>query len=138
MVLKDVPGVSGGEEWSSIDASFMDEIPNYEGLENLLNLPFRDGLFCTTDYILAKIHRQKWIDHYMENGKLTPKAHGRLGALCTPLNSGLQKGSMDLTIPNSLYRTSTTLYMSWCLRPDFTSLSGVQSLLKGWLQLLSA
>ncbi|KAF4146964.1 hypothetical protein GN958_ATG03851 [Phytophthora infestans] len=88
------------------------------GLDKLVSLPFREHPLNGTGYVLAQIYKQHWIDHFVKKGQLTSKAAKRLGSACTPSNSGFQKGTMDLSIPCPLYRTSITLYLSWCYDPS--------------------
>ncbi|KAG7385155.1 hypothetical protein PHYPSEUDO_001783 [Phytophthora pseudosyringae] len=88
------------------------------GLDKLLLFPLRDNPLNSTGYLLANGYKQKWIDHFMSKGALSAKASQRLGATCTPSNCGLQKGEMELAMPSPLYRTSVTLYMSWCYDPE--------------------
>ncbi|ETO82310.1 hypothetical protein F444_03535 [Phytophthora nicotianae P1976] len=88
------------------------------GLDKLVTLPFREHPLNATGYVLAHVYKQHWIDHYMKTGELTGTAAFRLGASYTPSNSGLQMGTMDLSMPSPLYRTSLTLYMSWCYDPE--------------------
>ncbi|ETO77851.1 hypothetical protein F444_07030 [Phytophthora nicotianae P1976] len=88
------------------------------GLDKLVLLPFRENPLNSTGYLLANVYKQKWVDYFMSKGELSVKAAQRLGSLCTPTNSGLQMGSMELAMPSPLYRTSTTLYMSWCYDPE--------------------
>ncbi|RMX65724.1 hypothetical protein DD238_004754 [Peronospora effusa] len=87
------------------------------GLDKLLHLPFRENPLNSTGYVLACIHQQKWINYFMDKGKLSPEAAHRLGVRCTPSNSVLQAGAMELAIPSPLDRSSLTLYMSWCYDP---------------------
>lgn len=87
------------------------------GLDKMLYVPFRDNPLNSTGYVLAARFKQKWVDHFMKKGELTMMAVERLGGLCTRVNSGLQKGEMSLGMPSPLYRTSLTLYMSWCYDP---------------------
>ncbi|CAI5746570.1 unnamed protein product [Peronospora destructor] len=83
------------------------------GLDKLLLLPFRENPLNSTGYVLASIHKQKWINYFMDKGKLSAEAAHRLGVLSTSSNCGLQAGA----IPSPLDRTSLTLYMSWCYDP---------------------
>ncbi|KAG6610933.1 uncharacterized protein IUM83_08210 [Phytophthora cinnamomi] len=62
------------------------------GLDKLLHVPFRDNPLNSTGYILAGVYKKK-------------------------SNRGLQKGEMAMGMPSPLYRTSLTLYMSWCYDP---------------------
>ncbi|KAG6623798.1 uncharacterized protein IUM83_01968 [Phytophthora cinnamomi] len=88
------------------------------GLDKLVVLPIRDHPLNSTGYVLAQVYKQHWIDNFMKTGELTTKAAQRLGRSCMPSNRGLQKGEMDLGIPSPLYRTSLTIYMSWCYDPE--------------------
>ncbi|TDH72666.1 hypothetical protein CCR75_008477 [Bremia lactucae] len=85
-----------------------------DGLDKLVNYPFRENPLNSTGYALAHIYKQHWIDFFLEKGQLSAAAAHRLGSFCTSTNSGLKKGTMDLFMPAPLYRTSMTLYMSWC------------------------
>ncbi|KAG3074965.1 hypothetical protein PI125_g21843 [Phytophthora idaei] len=88
------------------------------GLDKPVSLPFREHLLNATGYALAHVYKQHWIDLFMKTGELTATAARRLGTSCTPSNSGLQRGTIDLSMPSPLYRTSLTLYMSWCYDPE--------------------
>ncbi|KAG7376542.1 hypothetical protein PHYPSEUDO_013202 [Phytophthora pseudosyringae] len=88
------------------------------GLDKLVILPFRDHPLNSTGYVLAHVYKKHWVDHFMKKGELTAAAACRLGTLSGPMNSGLQMGAMDLAMPSPLYRTSLTLYMSWCYDPE--------------------
>ncbi|KAG2511691.1 hypothetical protein JM16_008167 [Phytophthora kernoviae] len=88
------------------------------GMDKLVTLPFREHPLNSTGYMLAETYKKNWIDHFTNKGQLTPKAAQRLGKLCTPTNCGLQTGTMGLSMPSPLYRTSLTLYMSWCYDPE--------------------
>ncbi|KAE8886819.1 hypothetical protein PF005_g24736 [Phytophthora fragariae] len=88
------------------------------GLDKLLLLPIREHPLNSTGYVLAQVYKQHWVDNFMKTGELTTTAARRLGTSCMPSNRGLQKGEMDLGIPSPLYRTSLTIYMSWCYDPE--------------------
>ncbi|GMF42793.1 unnamed protein product [Phytophthora fragariaefolia] len=87
------------------------------GMDELLFVPLRENPLNSTGYILATASQQKWVEHFMKKGELSVKAVERLGTLCTRLNSGLQVGNTSLGLPSPLYRSSLTLYMSWCYDP---------------------
>lgn len=101
---------------SSVPSSM--ELFKMMGLDKLVVLPFREHPLNSTGFALAHVYKQHWIDHFMKKGKLTAKAARRLGTSCAPSNSGLQMGTMDLAMPSPLYRSSLTLYMSWCYDPE--------------------
>lgn len=74
------------------------------GLDKLVLLPIREHPLNGTGYVLAQLVKDRWVEHFMDRG--------RLGALYTPSNSGLQQGAMDLAMPSPLYRTSLTMFLS--------------------------
>ncbi|KAG6969487.1 hypothetical protein JG687_00003183 [Phytophthora cactorum] len=103
---------------SSSSPTSLHEVFKMLGLDKLVSLPFREHPLNSTGYVLAQIYKPHWINHFTEKGQLTSAAAKRLGSVCTPSNGGFQKGAMDLAIPCPLYRTSTTLYLSWCYDPS--------------------
>ncbi|KAE9080508.1 hypothetical protein PF005_g22827, partial [Phytophthora fragariae] len=97
--------------------SSMADMFKLSGLDKLLHVPFRDNPLNSTGYVLAAGYKRKWVDHFMKKGGLTMQSVERLGELCTRSNCGLQQGEMAMGMPSPLYRTSLTLYMSWCYDP---------------------
>ncbi|KAF1789362.1 Tetratricopeptide-like helical domain [Phytophthora cactorum] len=98
---------------SSSSPTSLHEVFKMLGLDKLVSLPFREHPLNSTGYVLAQIYKRTG-----STGQLTSAAAKRLGSVCTPSNGGFQKGAMDLAIPCPLYRTSTTLYLSWCYDPS--------------------
>ncbi|OWZ09022.1 hypothetical protein PHMEG_00018340 [Phytophthora megakarya] len=88
------------------------------GLDELVTLPFRENPLNLTGYVLAQGLKQSWIDHFKDKGQLTTKAATRLEPFCSGVNCGFQTGEMQIGIPSPLYRTSLTLYLSWCYDPE--------------------
>ncbi|KAG7397247.1 hypothetical protein PHYBOEH_001059 [Phytophthora boehmeriae] len=88
------------------------------GMDKLVTFPFHENPLNSTGCVLAYIFHDKWIAHFLSKGRLSPEVAERLGSLCTPVNCGLQKGSMELSIPSPLDHTSTTLHMSWTYDPE--------------------
>lgn len=88
------------------------------GFDKLLVLPFHENPVNSTGNVLARVTMKFWVDYFMNKGELTSDGERHLGRLCTKVNHGLQKGNWQLIVPGPLYRSSTTLYMSWSYDPS--------------------